>query len=98
MVSHRNLLHNLEGIRSLWHGRLPQHHDMGLIAGFRLEAFRPAFGLAESGLVVTGVPSPTVPGVRYVDRSALGRNQVSDVAADAPTRWRWWAAALSSTG
>lgn len=183
MVSHRNLLHNLEAIRSLWHGGdtdvavwwLPQHHDMGLIAGilemvyvgctavliapntfikkplrwlemlsrhratltaaptfaydlcvktttaaqraaldlsnlshawigtepvrattlqgfteafapagFRLEAFRPAFGLAESCLVVTGVPSPTIPGARYVDRTALGRNQVIDVAADDP--------------
>jgi acyl-CoA synthetase (AMP-forming)/AMP-acid ligase II len=39
VLTHRNLLHNLESIRSVWHGDdtatgvfwLPSHHDMGLI-------------------------------------------------------------------
>jgi len=41
VVSHRNLLHNMESIRQVWHGDdpatsvfwLPPHHDMGLIGG-----------------------------------------------------------------
>ncbi|UVO14122.1 fatty acyl-AMP ligase [Mycobacterium sp. SVM_VP21] len=41
MVSHRNLLHNMEVVRRRWNGHdgdvavwwLPQHHDMGLIGG-----------------------------------------------------------------
>jgi acyl-CoA synthetase (AMP-forming)/AMP-acid ligase II len=41
VVTHGNLLHNLEAIRQAWHGDdqaiglywLPQHHDMGLIGG-----------------------------------------------------------------
>ena len=41
MVTHRNLLHNMEVVRRRWNGHdgdvavwwLPQHHDMGLIGG-----------------------------------------------------------------
>ncbi|MBS9536150.1 fatty acyl-AMP ligase [Mycobacterium sp. M1] len=51
-------------------------------SGFELSSFRPAFGLAESSLVATGLASPGLPGVRYVDRTALGRDQLVDVAAD----------------
>ncbi|MCA4722432.1 fatty acyl-AMP ligase [Mycolicibacterium fortuitum] len=40
-LTHRNLLHNIESIRRVWHGDdtaisvfwLPSHHDMGLIGG-----------------------------------------------------------------
>lgn len=40
-LTHRNLLHNMESIRQVWHGDdtatsvfwLPSHHDMGLIGG-----------------------------------------------------------------
>ncbi|WP_165607300.1 AMP-binding protein, partial [Mycolicibacter sinensis] len=51
-------------------------------AGFQLNGIQAAFGLAESALLVTAMQSPEVAGVRYVDRNALGRNQVIDVAAD----------------
>ncbi|MGV0772368.1 fatty acyl-AMP ligase [Mycobacterium syngnathidarum] len=40
-LTHRNLLHNMESVRQVWHGDdtaisvfwLPSHHDMGLIGG-----------------------------------------------------------------
>ncbi|WP_067976711.1 fatty acyl-AMP ligase [Mycolicibacter icosiumassiliensis] len=49
-------------------------------AGFRLETFRPAYGLAEATLLVTGDPGPDVAGVRYVDDAALGENRAVDTA------------------
>jgi acyl-CoA synthetase (AMP-forming)/AMP-acid ligase II len=51
-------------------------------AGFQLQAFRPAYGLAEATLLVTGDPGPGVAGVRYVDGDALGENRAVDVTAD----------------
>ncbi|MCV7386011.1 fatty acyl-AMP ligase [Mycolicibacter longobardus] len=51
-------------------------------AGFRLEAFRPAYGLAEATLLVTGDPGPAVAGVRYVDGAALGENRAVDTTPD----------------
>lgn len=51
-------------------------------AGFRLEAFRPAYGLAEATLLVTGDPGPAVAGVRYVDGAALGENRAVDATPD----------------
>ncbi|OBH21710.1 fatty acyl-AMP ligase [Mycolicibacter sinensis] len=52
-------------------------------AGFRLQAFRPAYGLAEATLLVSGDSGPAVAGVRYVDRDALAQNRAVDVTADA---------------
>lgn len=52
-------------------------------AGFRLEAFRPAYGLAEATLLVTGDPGPGVAGARYVDGAALAENQAIDATPDA---------------
>lgn len=52
-------------------------------AGFRLQAFRPAYGLAEATLLVTGDSGPGVAGVRYVDSAALGDNRAVDVTPDA---------------
>lgn len=51
-------------------------------AGFRLQAFRPAYGLAEATLLVTGDPGPDVAGVRYVDSTALSENRAVDAPAD----------------
>lgn len=53
-------------------------------AGFRLDAFQPACGLAESSLMVTGLQSPGLPGARFVDRTALELNEVVDVEAERP--------------
>lgn len=53
-------------------------------AGFRLQAFRPAYGLAEATLLVTGDSGPGVAGVRYVDGDALSANRAVDVSPDAP--------------
>ncbi|WP_409427573.1 fatty acyl-AMP ligase [Mycobacterium sp. SMC-11] len=51
-------------------------------SGFRLEAFRPAYGLAEATLLVTGDPGPGVAGVRYIDRAALSQNRAVDASTD----------------
>jgi acyl-CoA synthetase (AMP-forming)/AMP-acid ligase II len=192
VLTHRNLLHNLEVVRQAWRGDdtgvgvywLPPHHDMGLIgvvleilyvgatamlmsptafikrpmrwleavsrhraiittapnfayekcvetstpeeraaldlsnlsiarnggepiravtlqsfaaafapAGFRLEAFTPVYGLAEATLLVAGGSDDAVPGVRYIDRTALSSDRVVDVAPEHPT-----AATLVSCG
>lgn len=52
-------------------------------AGFRPEAFIPAYGLAEATLGVTGMSDSAVPVVRHIDRSALGEDRVVEVAAEA---------------
>lgn len=182
-LTHRNLLHNLESIRQVWHGDdtavsvfwLPSHHDMGLIgsilsmiyvgctthlmspssfvkrpmgwleaisrhratftaapnfayarcveestaqqraaldlspltmamngaepvqadtlakfaeafapAGFRPEALCPVYGLAEATLLVSGGSDSTLPVVRYVDRTGLQSDRVSDVEPGDP--------------
>ncbi|WP_409436886.1 fatty acyl-AMP ligase [Mycobacterium sp. SMC-14] len=54
-------------------------------AGFRLEAFRPVYGLAEATLLVTGDSDSELPVVRHVDRVALESDRVVDGAPDAPT-------------
>ncbi|MBS9534141.1 fatty acyl-AMP ligase [Mycobacterium sp. M1] len=53
-------------------------------AGFRLGSFFPVYGLAEASLLVSGGSDSGMPGVRYVDRGALGSDRVVDIAADAP--------------
>ncbi|MFL0277662.1 fatty acyl-AMP ligase [Mycobacterium sp. SMC-19] len=52
-------------------------------AGFRPEAFIPAYGLAEATLGVTGMSESPVPVVRHIDRSALSEERVVEVKADA---------------
>ncbi|MGB3332111.1 MAG: fatty acyl-AMP ligase [Mycobacterium sp.] len=51
-------------------------------AGFRPEAFIPAYGLAEATLGVTGMSESPVPVVRHIDRSALSEERVVEVEAD----------------
>lgn len=53
-------------------------------AGFRLEAFTPVYGLAEATLLVSGEADSAAPGVRHLDRSALGADRAVDVAPDHP--------------
>ncbi|MGV0624899.1 fatty acyl-AMP ligase [Mycolicibacter minnesotensis] len=52
-------------------------------AGFRLQSFLPAYGLAEATLLVAADPSPEVAGVRYVDSTALSENRAVDATAEA---------------
>ena len=52
-------------------------------AGFRAEAFRPAYGLAEATLGVSGVSNSAVPVVRHFDRTAFGEDKVLEVAGTA---------------
>ncbi|WP_236734090.1 fatty acyl-AMP ligase [Mycolicibacter kumamotonensis] len=52
-------------------------------AGFRPEALRPAYGLAEATLGVSGVSNSVVPVVRHIDRAALGEDRVVEVGDDA---------------
>ncbi|BBX24861.1 acyl-CoA synthetase [Mycolicibacter terrae] len=52
-------------------------------AGFRPEAFRPAYGLAEATLGVSGVSNSAVPVIRHLDRTALGEDRVVEVDPDA---------------
>ncbi|MBN1991920.1 MAG: AMP-binding protein [Anaerolineae bacterium] len=49
--------------------------------GFRREAFYPCYGLAEATLFVTGGLRTAPPVVQYVDRTALGQNQIMPVPA-----------------
>lgn len=51
-------------------------------AGFRPEAFRPAYGLAEATLGVSGLSNSAVPVIRHVDRTALGEDRVVEVDGD----------------
>jgi len=48
-------------------------------AGFRPEAFRPAYGLAEATLGVSGVSNSAVPVIRHIDRAALAEDRVVEV-------------------
>ncbi|MDQ2627699.1 MAG: fatty acyl-AMP ligase [Actinomycetota bacterium] len=52
-------------------------------AGFRSEAFIPAYGLAEATLGVTGMSDSPVPVVRHFDRTSLGEDRVVEVPDDA---------------
>lgn len=60
--------------------------DAFAVAGFKREAFFPCYGLAEATLFVTGVEKAAAPSCIVVDRAALGRHEVADVAADDPAR------------
>jgi acyl transferase domain-containing protein/acyl-CoA synthetase (AMP-forming)/AMP-acid ligase II/acyl carrier protein len=51
--------------------------------GFRTEAFRPAYGLAESTLIVSGHSAGGAPVTRYVQADALQRHRVEPVPSGA---------------
>lgn len=51
-------------------------------AGFRAEAFLPAYGLAEATLGVTGMSNSPVPVITHFDRSSLGAERVLEAPAD----------------
>ncbi|MYZ37989.1 MULTISPECIES: fatty acyl-AMP ligase [unclassified Streptomyces] len=55
-------------------------------AGFRPEAFFPCYGMAETTLLVTGIPRGAAPRVLDVDAEALERGELADPRADHPTR------------
>jgi acyl carrier protein len=50
--------------------------------GFRRQAFRPCYGLAEATLHVTSGQGEAMPRVHTVDRDLLGRNSVANATAD----------------
>jgi acyl-CoA synthetase (AMP-forming)/AMP-acid ligase II len=54
--------------------------------GFRREAFRPCYGLAESTLMVSGGDHGTVPEVRSFNTAALEQNQIVEAASGRPAR------------
>jgi acyl-CoA synthetase (AMP-forming)/AMP-acid ligase II len=47
-------------------------------AGFRAEAFRPAYGLAEATVFVSTTPADTLPAIVALDRDAFGRGALID--------------------
>lgn len=53
-------------------------------AGFRPEAFKPVYGLAEATLLVSGSPDWAVPVMRHVDAVALREHRVMGVAPEHP--------------
>ncbi|RMB83489.1 fatty acyl-AMP ligase [Streptomyces shenzhenensis] len=55
-------------------------------AGFRPEAFFPCYGMAETTLLVSGIPRTAGPRVLDVDAAALERGELADPRADRPTR------------
>lgn len=61
--------------------------------GFRPQAFRPCYGLAEATLYVTGTPVNTVPTFLHVDKDSLAKNKILICDVDAPN-----AVALASCG
>lgn len=54
-------------------------------AGFRPEAFRPAYGLAESTLLVSGGSAAALPTIEHLDRAELGHDRVLDAEPGQPT-------------
>ncbi|MEV0495148.1 fatty acyl-AMP ligase [Streptomyces atratus] len=55
-------------------------------AGFRPEAFFPCYGMAETTLLVSGIPRSAAPHVLDVDAEALERGELADPRADHSTR------------
>lgn len=55
-------------------------------AGFRPEAFFPCYGMAETTLLVSGIPRGAAPRVLDVDAEALERGRLADPRAGRPTR------------
>ncbi|MFF1421109.1 fatty acyl-AMP ligase [Streptomyces sp. NPDC058280] len=55
-------------------------------AGFRPEAFFPCYGMAETTLLVSGIPRSAAPRVLDVDAEALERGELADPRADHPAR------------
>lgn len=53
-------------------------------AGFRKEAFYPAYGLAEATLLVTGAELDKPPFILAVDKNALKNNRIIEVSQDHP--------------
>jgi fatty acid CoA ligase FadD32 len=53
--------------------------------GFREEAIKPSYGLAEATLFVSTTPMDQPPTIIHVDREALNNRRFVEVAADAPT-------------
>ncbi|MGV0624905.1 fatty acyl-AMP ligase [Mycolicibacter minnesotensis] len=62
-------------------------------AGFRPEAFLPAYGLAEATLAVSGGSASPTPVICHIDRAALGQDRVAVAGPDDPE-----AAAVVSSG
>lgn len=54
-------------------------------SGFRGQAFRPVYGLAEATLLVTGGSDSVLPVVCHADRGALESDRIAEGAPDAPT-------------
>lgn len=82
---------DLSSLTTVWNGAEPVRAttiaaftDAFAPAGFRLEAFTPVYGLAESTVLVSGGSEADVPGVRHLDRVALGHDRLVDVAPDDP--------------
>ncbi|MFF8993463.1 fatty acyl-AMP ligase [Streptomyces sp. NPDC014983] len=55
-------------------------------AGFRPEAFFPCYGMAETTLLVSGIPRTAGPRVLDVDAAALERGELADPRGDDPSR------------
>ncbi|NBM17280.1 fatty acyl-AMP ligase [Streptomyces sp. GC420] len=55
-------------------------------AGFRPETFFPCYGMAETTLLVSGIPRTAPPRVLDVDAEALERGELADPRADESTR------------
>ncbi len=64
---------------------LDRFSDAFAASGFRRAAFRPCYGLAEATLLVTSPDPGQAAAVKWVDRSALLRNEVAQAEAGTPT-------------
>jgi len=67
-------------------------------AGFRREAFLPAYGLAEATLFVSGAHVKEAPVILSVDKLALKKNQINEVPEDHPSAQRLVSSGHQSDG
>ena len=59
-------------------GTLDAFAEKFALCGFRREAFRPCYGLAEATLIVSGSPEPRSPLIKLVSKKALDVHRVAD--------------------
>ncbi|GAB5522533.1 MAG: fatty acyl-AMP ligase [Roseivirga sp.] len=71
-----------DGAEKIYHQTLDQFADYFQSSGFQKTAFAPCYGLAEGTLMVTAVSKGVLPAQLSVDKSALGKNRVVELAVE----------------
>ncbi|WP_188316813.1 fatty acyl-AMP ligase [Solihabitans fulvus] len=77
-----SLRHALNGSEPVHAATLTRFAERFAPAGFRLEVFKPCYGMAETTLFVSGTPLDRSPVLTAVDRAGLERNVFTPAPAD----------------